>query len=106
MDINPINPVTLAAGQPGQTITRQVVVNDVSQAAPTTVELSVDVTAAGNGTVSTPVSVTLDPEDASPTASVNVPSGAGVTAVVGGFAEYPQGDGTSTWKATLHITTV
>lgn len=103
MNIQPVTPATIT---PGQTVTRQIVVDGVVQDSPSTVEIAVSVSAAGNGTVSAPVSVTIDPEDATPTATVDVPVDSGLTASLGSFAEYIQGGGVSQWRATLTISAV
>lgn len=105
MNINPISPVTFVADQPGQSVTRQITVSGVSQVAPTDVELTVSVSAAGNDPVGTPVLVTLDPQDATPTGSVSVPAGSGIEATVGPFTASVVGADTF-YNANLTITTV
>lgn len=101
MNINPISPITLTAGVPGQSVTKSIVVTNVSQELPTDVEITVTVNAAGNDPVSTPVTVTLDPEDAVPVASVVAPEGFGLEAEVSGLS-FLGGQ----YNGTLTITTV
>lgn len=101
MNINPISPITLTAGVPGQTATRQIVVTGVEQSTPVDVEITVTVAAAGNDPVTAPVTVTLDPEEASPEATVVVPEGYGLAASIAGFTF-----GSGQYEATLTVTTV
>lgn len=104
MNINSINPISLPANQPGHSVTRQIVVTGVEQQAPVDVEVAVTATAAGNDPATRTVSVTLNPEDATPTAAVSVPDGAGFEATVSSFGFVP--GATPYWNATLTITTV
>lgn len=104
MNISPISPATFVANHPGQSATRQIVITDVVQEQPSSVELSVTVSAAGNDPVTAPVTVNLDPEDATPTASVSLPADSGLEATVSDFGYVA--NSSPYWVATLTITTV
>lgn len=105
MDISPISPVSFAANQPGQSVTRTISVSGVSQVEPSEVTVTVTVDAAGNDPATTSVDVTLDPEDTVPSGTVSVPTGSGIEATLGEFTSTQVGP-TLFWNAPLTITTV
>lgn len=107
MNVNDINPVQFPDSTPGQTVTRQVVVTGVDQETATNVDLTITVSADGNDDVSTPVSVSIDPTQAVPVGTVDVPAGTAVTATLTGFGPVlGAGNEVSYWVANLTITTV